>query len=155
MESGMTSTTLTLEKPAESLEHKFAVTIARIIDAFYGRTLGKFDEQFSFEFQFSSRRTVAVLVTECDEHRSPCYEALVHVFDPSYSSNYSENCWEGVGPVTIDSFHAAEFVSKLGLASLDGGLASIELKIHFQHGHSPRVAHLIMKMAGLVDMYTR
>lgn len=152
MESVMA--TLYQRHPAVADEEKIAVTIASVITSYYGRGNIELDDEFSFEFPFSTKRKVAVYVVECDEPgHELCFRAVVHIYDPSLTPNYSEDCWDGIGPVSPGTFSVAEFVSVLGLASLNGGLASIEVKIHFYREHVPKMAHLIMQIAGLVHMF--
>lgn len=147
--------TFKLHRTAVHPEHHVSQRVGNVISAYYGRDV-ELDYEFAFDVVFSTRRRIAVYITECDElGHQRCVSALVHIYDPSMTANYSEHCWQGFADISPESFSVAQFVSTLGLASLNGGLASIEVKIHFAEGQTHKVPHLIMQIAGLVDMYTR
>lgn len=144
---------LTLVREPVEKVHRISHAVATVIACHHRRDVD-LDYEFLFVFRYSNRRNVSVYITECAEHEK-CFQAAIYVYDPSMTTNYSEDRWTGFGPTTVNKFSVGELVDVLGLASLHGGLAAVEMKLHFYEQHAAKVPHTIMRIAGVVDMYCR
>jgi hypothetical protein len=127
----------------------------KIIMESYQRNVSH-DCDYRLKFPFSLKRKVSVYIDRSPQNKhDSCFVATVYIFDPSLTFAETEHCWDGMSPIHVETFSDGEFVADLGLASLNGGLASVALMVHFHELSVGTAAHTLMLIAGLVDMYTR
>jgi hypothetical protein len=133
---------------------KLAIVIQGTIEQEYDR-LAEIDSDACLEWCFSNRRSVSCLIRDFGPKADGNLVARLFVFDPSLTGHYSESCWDGMWRIDEAAFDSKRFLSNLGLASLNGGLASVQVEIYFSSERVVDLAHLVMEIAGLVDMYAR